>query len=93
MLDALEEVEAAMQEYEAQRRRQAAPFVAEERNPEAYEQSQALYRGDLATFLDVLDSQRAWIVTQQNETVARRDLALALAEVYGAVGCLGPWQE
>lgn len=93
VLAAIEQTEAALEDHEAARRRSAALHHAEEKGRQAYEQSQALYREGLATFIDVLDSQRTWIATQQQEALARRSLALAQVELYSAVGCLGPWSE
>ncbi|MEX0922148.1 MAG: efflux transporter outer membrane subunit [Rhodovibrionaceae bacterium] len=86
LLDALNGVESALLDYAGSRDRMTALAEAVESNRQAFEQSQALYQGGFATFIDVLDSQRSYNVQLQALALAQRDVALQAINLYSALG-------
>lgn len=93
LLAALEQVEAALLNYQGTRARREALVTAVENNRLAYDQSQELYRQGLVTFLDVLDSQREWNDSLQELATAERDLSVEVINLYTAIGGAGPLNE
>ncbi|WP_200342634.1 efflux transporter outer membrane subunit [Rhodovibrio sodomensis] len=88
VLRAIQDVESAMVGYRGTRDRLNALVAAVDANRSAFEQSRALYREGLTSFLDVLDSQRQLNTSRQELAQARRDLALETVNLYSALGGL-----
>ena len=86
LLDALNSVESALLGYQGSRDRMSALAEAVESNRQAFEQSQALYQGGFATFIDVLDSQRTYNIQLQELALAQSDVALEVINLYSALG-------
>lgn len=86
LLAAMEDVEASLLSYEGARTRREALSDAVRSNRQAFDRSRALYRQGFATFLDVLDSQRTLNSSQQEFAIAERDIALALIDLFSALG-------
>ena len=93
LLDALNSVESALLNYSGSRERMDALSRAVESNRQAVEQSQALYQGGFATFIDVLDSQRSYNIQLQELALAQRDVALEVINLYSALGTTLPPPE
>ena len=86
LLQALQEVEAALLGYAASAERRAALEQAAASNRAAYEQARLLYRQGFASFIDVLDSQRQLNESLQEFALADRDLSLEVVNLYAALG-------
>lgn len=86
VLQAAQEVEQALLSYAGIRDRRNALRTAVDRNRTAYRQSEQLYRGGFASFIDVLDSQRELNNTLQDLALAEQNLALAMVDLYSALG-------
>jgi len=86
LLQALQQVEAALAGYRGSWESLQALTEAVDRNRRAYEQSRELYRQGFATFLDVLDSQRNWNDSLQALANTRRDVSLEIINLYTALG-------
>ena len=86
LLDALQEVEAALTRYQSAQRRKQSLTAAVAADQKAVDQSQALYRQGLATFLDVLDAQRTLTTAQQQLAQADTDVSDQLVALYKALG-------
>lgn len=86
LLAALNEVESALLTYQAGRARIGALEEAVASNRDAFAQSQVLYQRGFASFIDVLDGQRTLNSSLQELTLARRDAALAIIDLYAALG-------
>jgi len=86
LLGAVQEVGAALLAYEGARQRRESLRSAVADNLLAYEQSRALYRQGLTSFLDVLDSQRQWNAALEALSDAERDQSLATIDVFTAMG-------
>ncbi|MEO0466404.1 MAG: TolC family protein [Pseudomonadota bacterium] len=86
VLDAQQDVEAALTQVDAFRQQRAELQNAGERSQAAYDQLDALYREGLAGFIDVLDAQRTLI--QIREQIVDSDAAIAssLARLSAALG-------
>lgn len=85
LLAALEEVEAALLDYQAALDRRDALTEVVANNRRAFDQSRGLYGQGLIDFLDVLDAQREWNDALQELALAERDLALAVVDTYAAI--------
>ena len=86
LLAAVNEVETALLTYQGALERIGALEEAVASNRAAVEQSSVLYQRGFASFLDVLDSQRALNATLQDLALARRDAAIAVVDLYSALG-------
>lgn len=86
LLQAIQEVEAALAGYQGAWQQRQALVEAVESNRLAYEQSRALYRQGFVNFIDVLDSQRTWNDSLQDLANAERDVSLEVVNLYTALG-------
>ncbi len=86
LLDALAEVEGALHRLAGARTALQALRSAVAANRQADAQARALYGQGLASFLDVLDTQRDLTSSLQRAASAEADEALALADLYAALG-------
>lgn len=86
ILQAMAEVENALVAIEAYSDRSADLEEAISESERAFEQSNALYREGLANLFDVLDSQRQLINSRQALIDSEAALAIALVQLYAAVG-------
>ncbi|HSH43082.1 MAG TPA: efflux transporter outer membrane subunit [Arenicellales bacterium] len=86
LLQAIQEVEAALAGYQGAWQRRQALADAVENNRLAYEQSRELYRQGFVNFIDVLDSQRTWNGSLQDLALAERDVGLEIVNLYTALG-------
>jgi len=86
LLQALEEVEAALLSHAAQRERREALAAAVAANEQAYAQAQDLYTQGLASFLDVLDAQRELTATRRSLAEAEAELSVQAVALYRALG-------
>ena len=83
---ALEEVERAWARYERESERRDALAAAVESNRVAAELASRLYANGLGDFLEVLDAERAQLLTERLLTRSDASLAAYLVDLYGALG-------
>lgn len=86
LLAALEEVEAALLAHQGAQAQLAALRVTVDANARAFDQADILYRQGLASFLDVLDAQRALNDSRRRELLAATAVAQAGMNIYAAAG-------
>lgn len=89
VLIALEEVENALSDWRQQAERRRALLAAVSANTDAVALATELYTRGLASFLDVLDVQRALFETQNELAASEAALSTALVVLYKALG--GGW--
>jgi multidrug efflux system outer membrane protein len=89
LLDALQEVEIALVNIEAIQETLEGQLRAVEASQAAYDQLDALYREGLASFIDVLDSQRTLISSRETIVQTEANLAAATVSLLAALdaGC------
>ena len=90
ILTALREVEDALVAYASEQEHRAALAVALQQNQEALALIRDRYEHGLATFLDVLDIQRAVLSSQDQLAQSDQTVATDLVTLYKALG--GGWQ-
>lgn len=90
LLQALQQVEAALLAQQEARRRIAARQRASAAAQSALEQAQTLYRVGLTNFLDVADAQRSALANQRELLQARADAAAADVLAFEAMGLMEP---
>lgn len=86
LLNALQEVEAALLAYQGAQAQIAALQVTVEASERAFAQADALYRQGLASFLDVLDAQREQNASRRQLLAAQAELAQVTLDIYEAAG-------
>tara|TARA_Y100000052_G_scaffold26647_1_gene31966 strand:- start:21810 stop:23228 length:1419 start_codon:yes stop_codon:yes gene_type:complete len=89
VLNALQEVESALSQIEAIQWSLEQQMESVRASESAYEQLDALYREGLATFTDVLDTQRQLISGREAIVQTEANLAIAIISLYAALdaGC------
>ena len=89
VLSALQEVESALSQIEAIQWSLTQQLESVRASESAYEQLDALYREGLATFTDVLDTQRQLISGRESIVQTEANLAIAIISLYAALdaGC------
>ncbi len=90
LLDALEEVEFALEGHDGARRQVTALERAVDASETAFNQASALYRQGLASFIEVLDAQRALNDLRQQLATSRTRTALEAVNLYEAIGLAPP---
>jgi len=86
LLTALQEVETALVAIQSATLQRDNLREAVEASESAFRQASALYREGLASFIDILDAQRTLISNRQSLVDAESDLAIAVVDLYTAVG-------
>ena len=90
VLGALHEVDNALTAYAAEQGRQAALQRAVAQNERALGLAREQYAAGLATFLNVLDTQRLLLAAQQQLAVSSTSISTDLVALYKALG--GGWE-
>ena len=90
VLGALHEVDNALTAYAAEQSRQASLQRAVAQNQRALGLAREQYSAGLATFLNVLDTQRALLATQQQLAASTTSISTNLVALYKALG--GGWE-
>jgi len=90
VLSGLEDVENAIQALEAAKARQAQLEVALDASNNAAIYARSQYRSGLIDFLTLLQSEQALLSSRDQLAAAQADQALALIQLYLALG--GGWQ-
>lgn len=91
ILTALREVEDALVAYASEQEHRAALAVALQQNQDALALVRSRYEHGLATFLDVLDTQRSVLSSQDQLAQSDQEIATDLVTLYKALG--GGWQS
>ena len=91
VLGALHEVDNALTAYAADQNRRASLQRAVAQNRRALGLAREQYSAGLATFLNVLDTQRALLATQQQYATSTTTISTDLVALYKALG--GGWQK
>lgn len=91
ILTALREVEDALVAYATEQEHRAALAVALQQNRDALALIRNRYEHGLATFLDVLDTQRSVLASQDQLAQSDQTVATDLVTLYKALG--GGWQS
>jgi NodT family efflux transporter outer membrane factor (OMF) lipoprotein len=86
LIEAIEEVEAALAALASSRARQEALERAVDASSRSFFQAESLYRQGLTSFLDVVDVQRSLASTQQQLASARTVYAAQVANLFRALG-------
>lgn len=86
MVEAIEEVEAALAALASSQARQEALERAVAASERSFFQAESLYRQGLTSFLDVVDVQRNLASTQQQLASARTNYATQIANLFQALG-------
>ena len=91
MLAALKEVEDAIVSAQKERERIAHINKLVESNKKAFELSSKLYSEGEIEFLDLLDTQRSMLSSEQSQVSSRRQFVSNIVSLYAALG--GGWSE
>ncbi|HYE17713.1 MAG TPA: efflux transporter outer membrane subunit [Tepidisphaeraceae bacterium] len=87
VLTALEEVENALTAYSKEQSRRTQLTEAVARNRRAVELANTLYQGGARDFLNVIDAQRALLVTEDALAQSDRTVTTNLVALFKALGC------
>ena len=91
VLDALQQVETALANYAAQRRRSQTLAEVNAVNQRAFELAKSEYAVGMISFLSVLDTQRSLFTTQTELIRTRQQALVELVNLYESLG--GGWPE
>jgi NodT family efflux transporter outer membrane factor (OMF) lipoprotein len=89
VLEAMQQVEAALVARQAIEAQIASLRVASEASAAALDQARTLYTEGLAGFLDVLEAQRTWLDNRRELAQARAEAARASIAAFEAIGLIG----
>lgn len=88
VLEAMQQVEAALLAHQAAETRIAALRTADDASATALRQARTLYTEGLAGFLEVLEAQRSWLDNRRQLMQARAESARAAIAVFEAIGLI-----
>ena len=89
VLQALQDVEDALNSIDAARDRESQLVIAEEAARRSVQLASARYQSGLIDFQSLLDAQRSLLATQESRLTARASRASAIVQLYKALG--GGW--